>query len=254
MVTFAHIDNYMGVLLGLDLAHAEPGKPYVVESGRRLTSEQGYGHIHGLWWIRLADGRHVVSVPPGAGPQVETLLAEEKREAGGFDEQLTHALREPTDRALRAAGLPTTNRVLRDVTFACTAELLRTHVVAECRRLMDDSVPAAKGLGLPAHCFPDGVVYGVMCDDEVTSCAHAHRTGIMEDLVCDVGVGTAPDHRRLGHARSSVSALVRFFTERGGEARYACSPGNHASIATARSVGFVPYGESLILSAPRTSG
>ena len=30
-----------------------------------------------------------------------------------------------------------------------------------------------------------------------------------------------------------------------------CSPENHASIATARSVGFVPYGTSLVLSAPR---
>ncbi len=34
------------------------------------------------------------------------------------------------------------------------------------------------------------------------------------------------------------------------EARYGCSPENRASVATARSVGFVPYGTSLVLSAP----
>ena len=123
----------------------------------------------------------------------------------------------------------------------------------DCRRLADESVPAAEGLRLPTHCFPDGVVYGVVRDNKVVSVAYAHRAGVMEDMVADIGVETAPGHRRRGWARAAVSALVGHFTERGGEARYGCSPDNKASVATAESVGFVPYGKSLILSAPRVS-
>ena len=73
----------------------------------------------------------------------------------------------------------------------------------------------------------------------------------MENEVADLGVETAPACRRRGYAKTAVSAVVAHITERGGEARYGCSPDNHASIATARSAGFAPYGTALTLSAPR---
>ena len=75
----------------------------------------------------------------------------------------------------------------------------------------------------------------------------------MEDRIVDLGVETAPAHRRRGYAKTAVSAVVEHVTDRGGEGRYGCRPDNHASIATARSAGFVPYGASLILSAPRVA-
>ena len=88
-------------------------------------------------------------------------------------------------------------------------------------------------------------------DAQVVSVAFAHRAGILEDRVADVGVETALAYRRQGGAQAAVSALVAHFTAHGGEARYGCSPSNEASVGTARSVGFIPYGKSLILSAPR---
>lgn len=250
-MSFAHIDRYVSARLGLDLADADPGLTRVVESERRLAAEQSYGYVHALWFMWLADGRRVVSVPPGAGLQTEALARDVASAPHLLDEQLAEVLREPIDGALKARGLCPTNRVLRDIVFACNDGLLRMHPLDDCRRLTDDSIPAAEGLDLPAHCFPDGVVYGVVGDGEVTSCAFAHRAGVMEDLVCDVGVGTAVAFRRRGYARAAVSALVSTFTQRGSEARYSCGPNNEASIATARSVGFVPYATSLILSAPR---
>jgi GNAT superfamily N-acetyltransferase len=153
--------------------------------------------------------------------------------------------------ALVRAGLPATDRVIRDFVFACGGELVRQHPLRSCRRLVDASVPAADGLCLPSHCFPDGVVYGVVCEGRVVSVAFAHRAGVLEDVVADVGVETAPRYRRRGFAQAAVSALAAHFTERGGESRYSCNPDNVASIATARSVGFVRYGKSLILSSPR---
>jgi len=72
----------------------------------------------------------------------------------------------------------------------------------------------------------------------------------MEDQVADIGVETAPVYRRRGYAKTAVSAVVEHIARTGGEARYGCRPDNLASIATARSVGFVPYGTSLVLAAP----
>jgi predicted GNAT family acetyltransferase len=105
-------------------------------------------------------------------------------------------------------------------------------------------------LALPAHCFPDGIVYGVIADGRVASVAYAHRTGVLEGLVADLGVVTAPAYRQRGYAKTAVAAVVAHVAAAGGEAVYACRPDNAASVATARSVGFVPLGASLVLGAP----
>ena len=73
----------------------------------------------------------------------------------------------------------------------------------------------------------------------------------MEDRVADIGVETAEGHRCRGYAKTVVSAVAGHIIDAGGETRYACRPDNVASIATARSCGFVDYARSLILSAPR---
>lgn len=254
VVSFAHVDKYAGTRLGLNLGEVRAGETRVVESPRRLRAEQNYGYVHGLWWLWLADRRAVLSVPPGAGNAIQAILGGIESEASIFDGRLAEALRGPVDEVLLRTGLPATDRVLCDLVFACNKELVRHHPMPDCRRLVDESVPAAEGLHLPTQCFPDGVVYGVVRDNQVVSVAYAHRTGVMEDIVADVGVQTAAGHRRRGHAQAAVSALVAHFTERHGEARYGSSPGNKASIATAESVGFVPYGKTLILSVSRESG
>jgi hypothetical protein len=222
----------------------------VVESSRRLTAEPSYGYIHGLWWLWLADGRSVVSVPPGAGRAIRAIVGAVDRETALFDEHRAEALKGPVEAALRDAGRPATDRVLHDVVFAGNGALLKRHPRSDCCRLREASIPPVEGLRLPTHCFPDGVVFGVVQENQVVSVAFAHRTGILEDCVADLGVETAPGYRRRGYAQAAVSALVGHFTQGGGEARYGCSPSNLASMATARSVGLVPYGQSLILSAP----
>ena len=254
---FLLVDTFHGVRMGVDLSGLRPGSVTVVESPRRLQREKGYGYIRALWWLWLEDGRSAVSVPPGAGRAVQQI-AENIRGIGRniraperiLDPALAEQLTQPVNMALRAAGLGEVDRVLPDLCFACGASLLRRYSLGDCRRLTDDSIPPADGLELPVHCFPDGVAYGVVADGKVVSVASSHRTGVMEYLVADAGVETALAYRRRGCAKTAVSALVGHFTQAGGEARYGCSPGNLASIATARSVGFVPYGTSLVLSAP----
>jgi ribosomal protein S18 acetylase RimI-like enzyme len=249
--SFPLVDAYMGVRMEVELSTVEPGRVRVVESPRRLRREQSYGFVHALWWVWLEDGRSAASVPPGAGEKVSRILAEAGDGGKLFDPGITERLKEPVNASLQGAGLKQVERVLRDVCFACNASLLRRHNHGDCRRLTDESVPSAPGLKLPTHCFPDGIVHGVVDDGMVVSLAHAHRPGVMEDRVADLGVGTAPGYRRRGYAQTAVSAVVEHITRDGGEARYGCSPSNLASIATARSVGFVPYGISLVLSASR---
>ena len=240
----------MGLRLGLDLGAVRPGCAAVVESPLRLRKQMSYGFVHALWLLRLEDGRVAVTVPPGASDAVRRALPDLHEASDVFAPGLPERLRNPIDQALVGAGLGKTDRVLHDLCFACNPDLLRAHRCGDCRRLTDESTPPAEGLSLPSHCFPDGIAYGVVADDRVVSCAFAHRTGTMEDRVADIGVTTAPPYRRRGFAKTAVSAVAAHVAKDRGEARYACSPTNLASAATARSVGFATYGTSLILSAP----
>ena len=247
---FPKIDCYHSLRMGLDLATVRPGEIAVVESPKRLQPEQGYGYIRALWWLWLAEGRSVLSVPPGAGDGVRRAVAHLKSEEAVHDPQITERLKAPVNAALRQVGVHEIDRALNDLCFACNGSLLRRHALGPCVRLTDESIPAAEGLRLPTHCFPAGIAYGVIVDGKAVSIAFAHRTGVMEDEVADIGIETAEGYRRRGYAKTAVSAVAAHVIDRGGEARYGCSPENYASVATARSVGFVPYGRSLVLSAP----
>ena len=249
MSTFPLVDLYMSARLDVALSALNPGAVKVVESPRRLRPEQSYGFIHALWWVWLTDGRSAASVPPSAKARVGEVVRKVKSAGQLLEPDMPDRLRAPVDEALRRARLPETERVFLDLCFACNACLLRRHSFGDCRRLVDESIPPAEGLKLPTHCFPDGVVYGVLADGEVASTAFAHRSGVMEDRVADLGIVTAPAYRRRGYAKTAVSAVVEHIVRAGGEALYACRPDNAASVATAASVGFVPYGSSLVLSA-----
>ena len=247
---FRFVDQFMWIRMDVDPASLRRGRVTVVESARRLHSEKSYGFIHSLWWIWAEDGRSAASVPPGAGPAIRKVLEDVRDKRRLLDPELAERLKAPVNDASAAAGVQPVDRVLRDVVFACNARLLRRHNDGHCRRLTDATIPPAEGIRLPTHCFPDGIVYGVVADGTVASVAYAHRTGCMEDRVADLGVECAPAYRRRGYAKTAVSSVVAHITALGGQARYGCSPDNAASLATARSVGFTPYGTSLILSAP----
>ncbi|MHB9133373.1 MAG: GNAT family N-acetyltransferase [Armatimonadota bacterium] len=250
LYTFPLVDRQLSLRLGCDLSTVHPGTVEVVETPIRLQREISYHYRRACWWVWLADGRSVVSVLPGAGKAVRRLLGGIEDAEALLDPALGERFRVPTNDALSAVGLPAVKDIFGDLCFACNRALLRRHSCGESKRLVDESIPPAEGLKLPTHCFPYGIVYAVIADGHAVSTAYAHRTGVMEDLVADIGIVTAPAYRRKGYAKTAVSALVDHITRQGGEARYSCAPDNHASIATAQSIGFVPYATSLLLMAP----
>ena len=247
---FPLVEEFSGIHLDANWATVEPGRTTVIESPRRLRHEQSYSFIHGLWWVWLDDGRSVASVPPGAGRAVRGVVAGALSAEARFDPGIADALKRIVDETLLGNRLSATDRKFCDLCFACDASLLGPHGPIESVRLIDDSLPPADGLNLPVHCFPDGIVYGVVVQGAVVSIAYAHRTGVMEGKVADLAVETASAWRKRGFARAAVRGVVEHVVKAGGEAHYSCKPGNLASAATARSVGFVSHAKSLILSAP----
>lgn len=250
MSTFPLLDEYVGTRLGVDIAHVPVSRLVVVASERRLRREESYGFVRALWWLRLADGRSVVSVPPGTDNSVERILRGAQDFGETIESQLAGQLRVPLDRSLRRHGLGAHDRTLLGLSFGCNDQMLRYYEHEGCHRLIDARLPLAEGLSLPTHCLPDGIVYGVVVDGEVASVAYAHATALMQDRVADIGIETAPAYRRRGLAKAAVSAVVRHIGSRGGEAIYSTAPGNLASIATAQSVGFITYASSMSLCAP----
>lgn len=241
------VDRYIGVRLDADVKALVPGEPVAVESNRRLRPEQSFGYVHALWGIWFEDGRIVVSVPPGARDGVVEVLSDVQMADDRFDQAWLQRLKVPVDAALRRAGLSAIRNAWNTVCFACDATSLRSHSCGDCRRLYDESIPPVEGLCLPTHCFPDGIVHGVVEQGCVVAVAYAHRSGLMEDQIVDIGVETAEPYRRRGYAKTVVSAVTARITRSEGEGVYVCGASNQASIATARSAGYELYGQGIVL-------
>jgi len=245
---FPLVERYLGRRLDIDLSRISPGHTTIAESPRRLVRELSYGYIHAFWWIVLEDGRSAASTPPGGGDAVRAVIPDADPMRALRDEGLLGRLKSAVEPALARPGRPGIDNTFRQLLFACNGALVHMHHDGECVLLKDGRIPVAGGLRLPDHCFPDGIVYGVVADGTVVSVAYAHRSGPAGELVADFGVETAPAWRRKGYARTAVSHVVTDMAARGGEALYICAPENAASMATAASAGFVPWGRGLVLS------
>lgn len=245
---FPHVCAYLGTRLGVDLAAVSPGGITVVATDLRLKREMSYGYTRVAWLQRFEDGCAALSVPPEAAEACERIV--DGREAHDLldDRDFERRLAKAVDRVTARHGLPPVNRTFRDVCYACNAKGLIRLEDPRCLRLRDTGIPAIPELDLPEHCFPDGIVYAIVIDGLAVSIAHAHTTGVMEDRVADLSVpGTAKAHRRKGYGKIVVAAVVDHVARHGGEGYYVCRPDNDASVATARSVGFIPFGASLVL-------
>lgn len=238
----------MSMRLGTDLRQGPRGGLEVVESPLRLRREASFAYIRVAWLLALDAGPTFLSVPPEAGGSAKALLG--GRNPDVDDPSLPARLTEAVAASLKRSGIAAPDRAFRDELHACTGATWRPHALSSVVRLRSEQIPPADGLSLPTQCFPDGVAFGVVQDERVVCCAYAHRTGLMEDRLADLGVETASAYRRRGFAQATVSAVVGHVLSSGGEAHYACAPSNVASLATAASVGFKRYGRSLILGAP----
>lgn len=244
---FPLLDEFTSIRLGVNPKNLRSQKILIIESTRRLRRERSHGFIHLIWWLYFGEFSTVISVPHGFKKKVESALKEfiaeslpDKALASNIAERLKNTITLPT-------GVVVGSYHYSEV-FACNQSYLKlTHSFLPAQRLGHSEHQIAEGIHFPTHCFPEGIVYGIVQNGKVVSVAYAYKTGIMEDKVADLAVETGVEYRNRGYGKAVVSAVVRHICEKGGEARYACSPKNFASIATALSVGFVPYCKSFIL-------
>lgn len=246
MTRFALTDEYILSRLGTVEECCERKKPNIVESGRRTVREMSYGYIHFLWWVELIDGTCIISVPPGCKDTIKAFV-EKCGTPDISDRQSCSRLMKTFDSAAQIQTGKGISLYLQDEMYVCDRHTIKCIPDrADTTRITGENTPVAQGLRFPQHCLPDGIVYGVLADGHIASVAYAHRTGVYQDIVADIGVETAPGYRRRGYAKAVTAAVAWHVISKGGEALYKCAPDNIASKATALSAGFVPYGKSLI--------
>lgn len=248
---FRLVDQYLGLLLDTEVNALRSGDLHVVETPRRTRREKSYSFVHALHAVFFMDGRVAASVTPGAGQDVRRLLdAWSWDGTEPFGARWLESVKEAVSAARAKASMTPPASISESLVFACDLEHLRCPPANPARRITGEVLPPAEGLSLPAHCFPGGVVFGVVADERVASVAYAHKTGRMEDRIADLGVETAPAYRRRGYAKAAVAAVTAHITDRGGEAIYSCSPRNYASMLTACGVGYKLYATTLTITAP----
>jgi len=251
MQKFPLIDKYLGTILDVDVAGRKPGETIVADTTRRLRRETSYNFVHALYGIFFSDGSVAFSVTPGARSEIVRLLQSKPLHAiDTFDLNWLDNLLACINHSRSIVGLAASNRIYETRLFVCNGAMVRRHYQGDCHRLKDESIPPIDGLSLPSYCFPDGIVYGIIVDDHVVSVAYAHRSGLMEDQIADLGVETAAPYRNCGYAKTVVSAVTDHITSTGGEAIYNCSSSNLASMATASRVGYRLYGKTIVITAP----
>jgi RimJ/RimL family protein N-acetyltransferase len=247
---FPVLDEYASIRLGMG-DQPDDNECTIVETERRNHRELSYGYIRIFWLLRYLNGKTVISVPPGCGEIAEGFVTGRGSQTVFPTEAEARELLEAVNERQRSKAKPQAERILWDKIFACSKETVRdvafSNDNAELRRIACKGLTYSDDIWPPEHCIPDGVAYGVVADGVIVSVAYAHRTGIMEDRVADLGVVTSKPFRRRGYAKAAVHAITQHFTKKFGEAWYHCSPNNAASIATATSVGYVHCADSMIL-------
>lgn len=245
MICFDYIDRYLFSRLGIENP-SQINKPMsIVLSNRRTKRELSYGFIHAAWIVVLKNNTIIISLPSDIEKDILDKIQQLAIDIE--DNHIVSNLKTLLDLYAAKTYNKPIDSVFSDYMFACnkdTVSITKQDITAV--RIKDDHIPAADGLCLPAHCFPDGIVYGVVIDNTVVSVAYAHRTGEYQDSVADIGVETAIQYRKRGYARECVIAVANHVIQKGGQAVYKCAPENFASIATAKSAGFIEYGRSLI--------
>jgi len=247
MSEFRLVREYLLSRLG---AESLGGGLTIVETQRRQRCEMSYGYVHMIWIADFADGTVIASLPSGVSGEIKAFLRDRlEREVDITDDAFISPLKDLAHGEAKRLFGQKSCRCFSDLMFACDAEtLVPAHPGVTPERIVDDRFQCRKDIHYPGHCLPDGVVYAVTAKDKIVSVAYAHRTGEYQDIVADIGVETSKRYKKRGYARACVNAVARHVIQNGGESLYKCAPTNAASIRTALSAGYRPYGKSLIFS------
>jgi len=226
----------------------------VATSERRTFAELSYGFIRLLWVMSLGD-RAAVSVHPAVLPDVSRMAWGLTPDAVMGDEFVNK-----TRDALRSA-LPGTplNISPIDITFyhpggtaVCRAGVptpagwpagteIRPLAPAEGDKWAGKRQTYMRGANHPSA--SRGEAFGLFLGDKLIADIITHDPSVaeMEHLIAADGIEVAEEYRRRGYGKAILSAWTCEMQARGRVCIHSTSINNEASIALARSVGYIEY-------------
>ncbi|MEO0051475.1 MAG: hypothetical protein ABIK11_02860 [candidate division WOR-3 bacterium] len=241
------LDRFFSLYLECDLAKVTPGRALVIPSNRRELPEPHYENPFALWLIATGS-RCVISVQPALETPLRKLFARMPLTIFHLPEGRRMIL-ETVARALNASGR--VSAFSGPILFA-TRATFRAVELYPCRPLTTADIPALRNAGLYDTCLDksiaEGTCYAVFEGDIPVSVAGTWEVPHLQDQIAEMLVpGTIPAKRREGYGKTCLSFATRAVIKSGRIPVYLTSDLNPASIATARAVGYQPYGRQFRL-------
>jgi GNAT superfamily N-acetyltransferase len=241
--------RFHSIRLGLSLADLKPGQVAVSCSARRTWAERGYDYLRPLWIIE-SGGRAVISVHPAAAAEVSRLawgLPPAQVMEDTFCDQAAAALR------TALSGVPP-GGLEHDVTLYHPANARPIPIDAEIRPLcpadMGRWASARLNMWAPQHPSAQrGEAFGVAIGDKVIAWLVTHDPAVtqMAHLIAEDAIETAEEYRGRGYGKALLAFWTCEMQAKGRVCLHSASIDNAASLALARSVGYVEYAHSRFL-------
>jgi len=246
MITLDVLSCYYSVRLGISLADLKPGQVAVATCDRRTYAELSYGFISLLWVMNLGD-RTAVSVHPAALSEVARLASGVKPEdalCDGFCEEACESLRAALGEAdLRVGG--------EDVCLYHPGSVEVAPTDGQVRPISAADKEGWRGPRQYWHAAEHpsarrGEAFGLFRGDELIADVITHDPPVAEMalLVASDGIEVSEQLRRCGYGKALLSYWTAEMQRRGRVCVHSAAASNEASVALARSVGYVEYARS----------
>jgi len=240
--TIAVLDEFFTKYLECDLGNVAPGGVWVIPSDRRDAREERSDNIIALWLI-ASGNRCVVSVQRSLEEAVKRVV--NRLALGDFRTPYGQkALIEAVAAKIKRPQAVTGNS---GPIFFATSATFRRIPVDSCRLIKEADIPALQAVGLYGtyldKSIAEGTCFAAFDGAEPVAVAGTWEVPHMADRVADICVpGTVPARRREGFGKQVVACTTEAVLKSGRVPIYVTSDLNFASIATAKAVGYQPYG------------
>jgi GNAT superfamily N-acetyltransferase len=237
------VDRFISIRTGVSIADLKPEQVAVATCDRRTYAELGKGFVSLLWIVHLGD-RAALSVHPSA-------LGEVSRLAWGRspDEVLEDAFVDQA-RAALATALPGVPLRVGDTGISFyhpgDAPALQTDGQVRVLTAADKGKWPGPRLYMSAAehpCAERGEAFGVFLGDTCVAEVITHEPSVKEmaHLIAEDGIEVAEEYRGRGYGKAVFAGWTRYMQQRGRVCLHGTGLDNAASIALARSVGYVEY-------------
>lgn len=236
------LDRFFSIYLECDLTNVTPGRVWIIPSNRRELPELHYANPFALWLL-ASGNRCIISVQPALEAPLKRLIARLPPAIFHHPEGRRMII-DTVARTLNAAGR--VSAFSGPVLFA-TRTSFRHVELHPCRQITPEDIPALRSAGLYDTCLEksiaEGTCYAAFDGSDPVSLAGTREVPHLADRIAEMYVpGTIPAKRREGYGKSCLACATRAVIQSGRIPLYLTSDLNPASVATARAVGYQPYG------------